>query len=190
MADDKSKEEILEELTDKQRRFCEEYIFDWNATRAAIAAGYSENTAKEIGYENLTKPHIKAYIEEIQKDLSKVAGISALKNIREFEKIAYSSLHNYKDNWMTLKEWEEISEDDKAAILEITTTSKTIYTKEGEPIVTEIIKFKLHDKQKALDSLNKMLGYNAPDKVDVTSDGEKIEAVTIVKLPDNQREKE
>jgi phage terminase small subunit len=33
-------------MTDKQKRFCEEYVKDWNATRAAIAAGYSEKTAR------------------------------------------------------------------------------------------------------------------------------------------------
>ena len=36
-----------QKLTEKQKRFCEEYIIDWNGTRAAIAAGYSKKTAKE-----------------------------------------------------------------------------------------------------------------------------------------------
>ncbi len=77
----------MSKLTDKQERFCEEYVIDWNATRAAIAAGYSENTAKEIGCENLTKPNIKEHIEEIQKDLAKLAGISALSNIKHLTDI-------------------------------------------------------------------------------------------------------
>jgi phage terminase small subunit len=42
-------------LTEKQKLFCKEYIIDFNATRAAKAAGYSEDSAKEIGYENLRK---------------------------------------------------------------------------------------------------------------------------------------
>lgn len=50
-------------LTDKQRLFCEEYLIDLNATQAAIRAGYSEKTARKIGSENLTKPDIRAYIE-------------------------------------------------------------------------------------------------------------------------------
>ncbi|WP_211657543.1 terminase small subunit [Parapedobacter composti] len=45
-------------MTDKQKRFCEEYLVDLNATQAAIRAGYSENTAKEIAYENLTYRNI------------------------------------------------------------------------------------------------------------------------------------
>mgnify|MGYP001218784721 FL=1 len=51
-------------LTEKQKRFADYYIETGNATEAAIKAGYSQKTAKEMGYENLTKPHIKAYIDE------------------------------------------------------------------------------------------------------------------------------
>lgn len=50
-------------LTPKQQLFCDEYLIDLNATQAAIRAGYSEKTAKEIGCENLTKPHIRDYID-------------------------------------------------------------------------------------------------------------------------------
>ncbi len=74
-------------LTDNQEMFCREFVVDWNATRAAIAAGYSEKTAYSIGNENLKKPEIKEYIEEIQKDLAKLAGISALSNIKHLTDI-------------------------------------------------------------------------------------------------------
>jgi len=74
-------------LTDKQRVFCQEYIRDWNGTRAAIAAGYSENSAKEIASENLTKPNIAAYIEEIQQDIAKQAGLSKLGVLEELKTI-------------------------------------------------------------------------------------------------------
>ena len=48
----------------RQKRFCDEYLIDCNATQAAIRAGYSPKTAKSIGQENLTKPELKAYIDE------------------------------------------------------------------------------------------------------------------------------
>lgn len=51
-------------MTAKQKRFCDEYLVDMNATQAAIRAGYSVKTAKQIGQENLTKPDLKMYIEE------------------------------------------------------------------------------------------------------------------------------
>lgn len=54
----------LSKLTIKQKRFADEYIISANATAAAIKAGYSKKTARSIGQENLTKPDIKAYIDE------------------------------------------------------------------------------------------------------------------------------
>ena len=48
----------------RQKKFCDEYLIDCNATQAAIRAGYSPKTAKQIGQENLTKPNLKAYIDE------------------------------------------------------------------------------------------------------------------------------
>lgn len=52
------------QLTAKQQRFCDEYLIDMNATQAAIRAGYSAKTAKQIGQENLTKPDQKKYIAD------------------------------------------------------------------------------------------------------------------------------
>ena len=63
-------------LTPKQQRFVEEYLIDLNATQAAIRAGYSEKTAKEIGNENLTKPNIAKAIAEAQEKLSNKAQVT------------------------------------------------------------------------------------------------------------------
>lgn len=50
-------------MTAKQKRFCDEYLIDLNATQAAIRAGYSKKTAYSIGEENLKKPELKKYID-------------------------------------------------------------------------------------------------------------------------------
>ncbi|MDD3747732.1 MAG: terminase small subunit [Anaerostipes sp.] len=62
-------------LTDKQKRFCDEYLIDLNAKQAAIRAGYSEKTAKQIGQQNLTKLDLKEYITKRmeEKDKSLIA---------------------------------------------------------------------------------------------------------------------
>jgi phage terminase small subunit len=52
-------------LTPKQKAFAEFYIQCGNATEAARKAGYPEKSAKSIGNENLTKPHIRAYIDKL-----------------------------------------------------------------------------------------------------------------------------
>jgi phage terminase small subunit len=56
-------------LTEKQKRFADYYIETGNATESAIRAGYSEKTAKEMGYENLTKPHIREHIDSVLKEI-------------------------------------------------------------------------------------------------------------------------
>ena len=48
----------------RQKRFCDEYLIDCNATQAAIRAGYSPKTAKQIGQRMLTNVDLKAYIDE------------------------------------------------------------------------------------------------------------------------------
>lgn len=57
-------------MTPKQKKFCDEYIKSGNAKQSAIKAGYSPKTAKSIGQENLTKPDLKAYIDQRLKELS------------------------------------------------------------------------------------------------------------------------
>lgn len=51
-------------FTQKQKRFVQEYLICLNATEAAKRAGYSENVASVIGFENLQKPKIKELIEQ------------------------------------------------------------------------------------------------------------------------------
>ena len=57
-------------LTEKQQRFCDEYLIDYNATQAAIRAGYSEKTAYSQGQRLLKKVEIKTYIDEKLSEIS------------------------------------------------------------------------------------------------------------------------
>lgn len=70
-------------MTDKQKRFCDEYLIDCNATKAAIRAGYSEKTARQIGEENLSKLDIKNYIDE-QLQKIKSAKIADTQEVMEY----------------------------------------------------------------------------------------------------------
>lgn len=157
-------------LTEKQKIFCREYILDWNATRAAKVAGYSEETAQQIGFENLSKPVIQAHIKEIQKDMEKAAGISRLMILNEHKKIAFSSIAHLHNTWVSRKDFETLSEDQKACIMEITTQTRIekdySVNPEGDVMQVDYVKIKLYSKQASLDSLSKMLGYNEPDKVE------------------------
>lgn len=57
-------------LTERQRRFADYYIETGNATESAIRAGYSKKTAKEMGHENLTKPHLREYIDKRLEEMA------------------------------------------------------------------------------------------------------------------------
>lgn len=167
----------MDNLTDKQRRFCEEYVVDWNATQAAIRAGYSEKTAEAIGFENLRKPKIAEYIDHCRNNTAQLAGISALMVANEYKKIAFSSLADLKIDWNEVKEWDDLTDEQKAVISEIETTTRTLKS-DGEGTVIDVkVKVKLHSKEKALEALRKMFGMDqASAEID---DGERKIKVTL-----------
>lgn len=72
-------------LTNKESRFCEEYMIDSNACQAAIRAGYSVNSAKEIGCQNLTKLHIKEEIARNRAELRAEVGYTVAQAQKEYE---------------------------------------------------------------------------------------------------------
>lgn len=63
-------------LNNRQEQFCREYMIDYNATQAAIRAGYSVRTAGAMGYENLRKPEILARVHELQEEKRRSLAIS------------------------------------------------------------------------------------------------------------------
>lgn len=78
-------------LTDKQRRFVDEYLVDLNATQAAIRSGYSERTARSVGSENLTKPDVAALIREKQAKVAEKAEWSAADRLAALKRISDAS---------------------------------------------------------------------------------------------------
>ncbi len=64
-------------LTPKQQRFVDEYLIDLNAAAAAIRAGYSRNSARQIGDENLSKPVIAAAVAKAKRERSAATKIDA-----------------------------------------------------------------------------------------------------------------
>ena len=75
-------------LTEKQKRFCEEYLIDLNATQAAIRAGYSKKTSDRIGNENLKKLEVQLYLKELMEQRSQRTEITADTVLKELAKIA------------------------------------------------------------------------------------------------------
>ena len=84
-------------MTAKQKRFCDEYVIDCNATQAAIRAGYSKRTAQVIGAENLTKPIIKEYLDKHAKKIENDAIMKAVEVLETLTSIAREKDAPYKD---------------------------------------------------------------------------------------------
>ena len=58
----------MSKMTDKERRFCLEYLLDYNQTRSAIAAGYSKKTAATTATKIMKRAHIKAFLGKHEKE--------------------------------------------------------------------------------------------------------------------------
>ena len=77
-------------LTPKQQRFVEEYLVDLNGAQAAVRAGYSVHTAKQIATENLAKPYLQAAIAEARKQQQERTQITADRVVKELGLIAFA----------------------------------------------------------------------------------------------------
>lgn len=75
-------------LTIKQRKFADEYIRLGNSTQAAINAGYSKKTARQIGADNLSKVYIREYINEKMDALDKKKTMQIKEIMEELTSIA------------------------------------------------------------------------------------------------------
>lgn len=148
-------------ITRKQKLFVQEYLIDLNATQAAIRAGYSPDTAGEIGSENLKKPDIRASIDKAMAERSRRTGINQDRVLMELAKIALLNPQQVVNlNDATIRE--DALPEDLAAVASVKV--KRFPTKEGEDIIEREIKF--YDKSKALELAGKHLGMFR-DKVDV-----------------------
>lgn len=80
----------MAKLTEKQKRFCEEYLVDLNATQAAIRAGYKKERASEQAHQLLQKTTVSAFIAELREKQSERTGLTADRVIQEIAAIAFT----------------------------------------------------------------------------------------------------
>jgi phage terminase small subunit len=189
-------ESSLKGLTPKQRLFVIQYLVDLNATQAAIRAKYSRNSAKEIGYENLTKPHIRAAIDSA---LLEMGGITRSRVVEELAAIAFVDIREAVT-------WDEFSQDVAPGDVFVI-DGKEHVAKEGgvtcvvrqrvnlqaptqmearvARAIAEVsqtdkgsVKIKMHDKLGALDKLARALGMYQPIE-DTTFNPQNLVAVNV-----------
>ena len=154
-------------MTAKMMKFCQEYLIDLNATQAALRAGYSEDSAGSIGSENLQKPEIQDYLEVLRKRAADAADITPDRILQEYKRLAFFDIRNIYGIDGGLKALRELDDDTAAAIVSV----KSYEEKTGEEdveVIGTVREVKIADKIRALEGLRKMLGYDAPEKSDVT----------------------
>lgn len=145
-------------MTEKQKRFCDEYVVDLNATRAYKVAypRTKQRTAEVNGSKLLSNTEVQEYIELRQKDIQKRTEVTQEKVIKELAAIAFSNATEFasvKGNKVKIKNTNDLDECVKKAIVGI---------KKGK----NGIEIKSADKVQALELLGKYFGI-FKDKVDV-----------------------
>lgn len=168
-------QELEDKLTAKERILCHEYIIDWNGTRAAKKAGYSEKTCTEIAYENLRKPHIKQYIEFIKDDIAKEANISKLSLINELKKIAMSDISEIYLDWFKMEDFEKLKKSNPeilSCIQEINTKIQKVNVGDSpeSSIEVEYVKIKMYDKKGAINDILRAMGWDKADSNEESTD--------------------
>lgn len=149
----------MAKLTKKQQLFVQEYLIDLNATQAAIRAGYSVESAKEIGCENLTKPNIQQAIAKAMAERSKRTGVNQDRIVLELARMAFVNMTDIVDDKGKIKD--TATDDDLSCIEGI--KYKHSDSESGYSVEREV---KIGSKLKALELLGKHLGmWN--DKIDV-----------------------
>ncbi len=164
-----TRKELEKLLNQQQKHFCNEFLFN-NRVKSYMAAypDSSYDSASASATRLLENDKILQFINYLKNDIEELTGVSKIRNIQELAKIGFVSFKNINDTWIELKDWETIKEENPdilAAIESIDTKTEKRYIKEIETdIETKYIKVKLHSKIAAISEINKMMGYNAPEK--------------------------
>ena len=139
-------------LSAKQQQFCLEYLIDFNATAAALRAGYSNRSAAEIGHENLRKPQIQAQLSMLRSETGRATTVTLERTLEEIAYIAFGRMTDvlsFDNESITLKDSKDLPDSALAAIAQINQSK----TPEGTTTV-----IKLHSKVAALALLAKYFG--------------------------------
>lgn len=177
-------------MTDKQRRFIEEYPVDFNATAAAIRAGYSEKTAYSQGQRLLKNVEIRDAIDARMDELS-MGAAEATKRLTDMARGSLAPFMRTDDDGRV---WFNLASEEAAEHLHLI---KKIKQKRKRDLVsadgsgggweTEWVEIELHDAKDAIVQIAKIRGLYI-DRVDHTSGGEPISRMVIMPVDQDDDE--
>ena len=146
-------------LSDREFKFCEEYLKEDNQTRAYKLAGYkakSNNVAAVEASRILRKPKVREYLgcrkEEIREKIKLDTDVTRERVLRELTALAYSNIGDFV-TWgpegLRFKSLDKIEPENFAAV-------QSIVLKKGTKTITRV---KMHNKMHALLLLAKCVGF-------------------------------
>jgi phage terminase small subunit len=145
-------------LTAREEKFCQEYIIKLDKTKAAIAAGYSQKSARNIGYENMTKPHILHRIAEIRLEIKEKLGVDEHSVLAELATLAFWNIKDFITDKNSIRDLSKMSKAKLKAVIGIKVKEVTYSGSEDNPTKEITTELKFSDKRAALTDLGRHLG--------------------------------
>ena len=142
------------ELTAKQRQFVQEYLVDFNATQAAIRAGYSEHTADVQGPRLLGRPRVAAALQLARDALVRRTEVTAERTLQHMSRMAFSDLRGAfrpDGSLMLPHEWDDATAAHIGSVEVVTRNA-------GEGAVEYVSKIRAVDKRAATADIARVLG--------------------------------
>jgi len=151
------------QITDRMKKFVDEYLIDFNATAAAIRAGYSESTANEQGSQLLARPDIRELVAEGQKAIAERTQTFQDNAVEELKIVGFSDLADFltvkADGIVEQKPFNELTKAQTKCIKKIKQTVRSSHSADGTILhQTAVNEIELHDKLRALELLGRHLG--------------------------------
>jgi phage terminase small subunit len=152
------------ELTEQQKKFCREYMKDFNGRQAAIRAGYSAKSANEQGSRLLTNINVQKFLETLKNKAAEKDEGLADEIVAELKKIGFSDIKKFLDAGNTIKDISKLPSELTTCVESVKKT-ETEFGDENTGGSKTSVQFKLHSKLDALEKLAKYVGlYEADNK--------------------------
>lgn len=132
-------------MNDRRQRFIDEYMIDFNASRAALAAGYAPKRAADYASKLLSTPEVRDEVNRRKAEIREGLRISAERVLWEMAALGFSNIFDYVE-----------VVDGELRLREMPTEMQGAVS--GIKVTKNGVEIKLHDKLKALEFLAKYTG--------------------------------
>lgn len=177
---------MSDELNEKQKIFCMEYIKDLNATQAAIRAGYSEKAAGEHASRLLRDVRVSGYVDSLKRARSEECRIDAKWLLKRLAMIADFNINKFLtvgSNGLAYYDFSNATDDDWYCISEYTSDQINKGSAQ-EPVEVDRVRLKTMDRMKALEMIGKHIDVKAFDgAADVDEDAQRVNVTFEVREP-------